>query len=130
VLVENSRNRLTTEAVARLLWAIDRRQVVSRNASSAMLRLLARDPRSGRPERLSDNQILGFFGEGLPDGSRLWSKAGWTSKTRHDAAIIRLPDDRRIVLVAFTEGRQQADNMKLLPFIARRTTELIGAKVR
>ena len=44
----------------------------------------------------------GFFGEGLPPGSRLWSKAGWTSETRHDAAIVALPDGPRFILVAFT----------------------------
>jgi beta-lactamase class A len=116
-LIRNGRNMLTTDATARLLWAIDRGAVVSRTASRAMLSLLARDPAAAEA---ADNQVVGFLGEGLPPGSRLWSKAGWTSDTRHDAALIELPDRRRVICVAFTEGRAQSENRTLLPFLARR----------
>jgi hypothetical protein len=116
--IRNGRNMLTTDATARLLWAIDRGDVVSRAASRAMLSLLERNPRQGVPN--GDNQISGFLGEGLPPGSRLWSKAGWTSDTRHDAALIELPNGRRFILVAFTEGSEQSTNKKLLPRLAHR----------
>ena len=116
--IRNGRNLLTTDATARLLWAIDRGAVVSRAASRAMMSLLERKPRRGGEN--GENQISGFLGEGLPPGSRLWSKAGWTSDTRHDAALIELPSGRRFVCVVFTEGREQSTNKKLLPFLARR----------
>jgi hypothetical protein len=116
--IRNGRNMLTTDATARLLWAIDRGAVVSRSASRAMLSLLERKPRHGGEN--GDNQISGFLGEGLPPGSRLWSKAGWTSDTRHDAALIELPNGRRFILVAFTEGREQSTNKKLLPLLGHR----------
>jgi Beta-lactamase enzyme family len=125
--VSNGRNMLTSDATARLLWAIDRGAVVSRAASRAMLSLLARDPAA---DESVDNQVVGFLGEGLPPGSRLWSKAGWTSDTRHDAALIELPGGRRFICVAFTEGRAQSENRKLLPFLARRLcTELSRARL-
>ena len=34
----------------------------------------------------------------------LYSKAGWTSSTRHDAAYIEMPDGKKLVLVIFTEN--------------------------
>lgn len=129
VRVRNNRNRLTTDAVARQLCAIDRGDVLSRRASRAMSQLLARDPDPTHFVHTPDNQIAGFFGAGLSPGARLWSKAGWTSETRHDAAIIQAPSGRRFVLVVFTEGRDLAANTKLLPFIARRALHLIEAAV-
>jgi hypothetical protein len=122
--LRRGRNMLTTDATARLLWAIDRGAIVSPAACRAMLSLLRRRP--GAEAGRGDTQIEGFFGEGLPPGSRLWSKAGWTSETRHDAAIVALPDGPRFILVAFTEGRAQADNAKLLPFLARRAAAELG----
>jgi hypothetical protein len=116
--IRRGRNMLTTNAVARLLWAIDRGAVVSPAACRAMLSVLERSP--GKPGKGSGDQVTGFFGEGLPPGSRLWSKAGWTSETRHDAAVIELPNRRRFILVGFTEGREQAGSTRLLPFLARR----------
>jgi hypothetical protein len=117
--IRRGRNMLTSDATARVLSAIDRGAVVSRAASRAMLSLLARQPGADR-DRTTENQVAGFLGEGLPPGARLWSKAGWTSDTRHDAALIELPGGLRFICVAFTEGRAQAANVKLLPFLSRR----------
>jgi beta-lactamase class A len=58
-----------------------------------------------------------FLGPGLPPGCRLWSKAGWTSETRHDAAYVERPDGRRSVVVAFTTGHAQ--DREILPALAR-----------
>jgi hypothetical protein len=122
--IRNGRNLLTTDATARLMWAIERGAVVSRAASHAMLSLLERKPCDGCEN--VENQISGFLGEGLPPGSRLWSKAGWTSDTRHDAALIELPNGRRFVLVVFTEGKEQSTNKELLPLLARRLAAELG----
>ena len=111
-------NRLTAGGVAELLWSMARHEAVTPARSTAMLALLERslDPaeRAAQPY----NQVDGFLGAGLPAGSRLWSKAGWTSQTRHDAAIVRLPSRRWFVLVAFTEGREAAGDIRALPALA------------
>jgi hypothetical protein len=121
----DNRNRLTCDAVALLLLALARGEAVSRRRSAAMLRLMARDP--GKIDHRDPwNQMTGFLGQGLPAGARLWSKAGWSSRTRHDAAIIELPDGPRLILVAMTFGKELAANRRLLPFIAR----AVGAGVR
>ena len=99
-----NRNKLTTNATARLLAEIALRRVVTPARSEKMLELLKRDF-SGKSGD-ADDQGRGFTGIALKDyeGARLWSKAGWTSKVRHDAAYIELPNGARFVVVTFTEG--------------------------
>ncbi len=96
----NHRNLLTTDATARLLAEIATGRAVSTNRCAQMLELLSRDPFNKRTSL--NGQARGFTGLALPPGSKLWSKAGWTSDTRHDAAYVMLPDGRRFVLVTFT----------------------------
>lgn len=69
------------------------------------------------PPRDDENQIKEFIGEALPEGARLWSKAGWTSEVRHDAAYVELPDGRKLVLVIFTRGI--ASEKTLIPAVTR-----------
>ena len=55
-----------------------------------------------------NSQAVNFTGKALRDnkmtGVKLWSKAGWTSKSRHDAAYIETPDGLKLVIVVFTEN--------------------------
>jgi hypothetical protein len=89
-----------------------RRGCVSETRSDAMLSLRQRDPSNTK-----DSQARFTFRE-LPAGSRLYSKAGWTSTARHDAAYVEFADGSKFVLVIFTTG--QATNREILPFVARR----------
>jgi hypothetical protein len=116
-LMEN-RNMLTTNATARLLHSIVGGVAVSSARSQAMMKLMQRslNPSDWKPDE--ENQVTGFLGEVLPQESQLWSKAGWTSQVRHDAAYIELPSQRPYLLVAFTEGKTPAKNLKLLPFVS------------
>ena len=114
-------NRLTTEAVARLIFEIATGGAVTPERSAAMLALMARDPRAHSDD--PPDQVRGFFGEGLPEGARLWSKAGWTSETRHDAAYVEPPEGPSFILVAFTTGREMSANKAFLPELARRIAE-------
>jgi beta-lactamase class A len=120
-LMEN-RNMLTTDAVARLLHAIVGGVAVSADRSQQMMRLLKR---SLNPEYLAnytnndENQVTGFLGESLPQNAQLWSKAGWTSQVRHDAAYIEIPEKQPYLLVVFTEGKTYSQNRKIIPFISR-----------
>lgn len=98
-LFEPRRNMLTTDAVARLLTEIATGQCVTAARSGQMLQLLSRDPATKSDD--PDNQAK-FTGPVLPPGAKLWSKAGWTSTARHDAAYVELPNGAKFVLVTFT----------------------------
>jgi hypothetical protein len=82
--------------------------------------LLARsiDPaeRAADPE----NQVDGFLGAALPAGARLWSKAGWMSQARHDAAYFEAEGQPPTLLVVFSEGRALASDERLLPDLCAR----------
>lgn len=105
------RNKLTSNATAALLLWIVRGKAPG---AASMMRLLER-PLS--PPREGENQVKEFIGEALPTEAKLWSKAGWTSSVRHDAAYFELPGGRKLILVIFTRG--QADDVTLVPAIAR-----------
>ena len=126
-LMEN-RNMLTTDAVARLLHSIIGGVAVSSDRSQQMMQLLKRNLNPAElVEHDGENQVTGFLGEALPNNVRLWSKAGWTSQVRHDAAYIEIPDLQPYLLVVFTEGKQNAQNKAILPFISRSIVEAIKA---
>ena len=93
------RNMLTTDATARLLTEIVTDRCVSAARSAEMRALLARDP---APDAKPADTQAQFTGPALPPGTKLWSKAGWTSQTRHDAAYVELPGGHTVVLVIFT----------------------------
>ncbi len=110
-----NRNRLTTDAVARLWYGIVTGRAASPERTREMLNLLHRDPwvKSEDP----DDQATAFSGKSLPAGSQYYSKAGWTSETRHDTAYIRLPNGAEYILAVFTTGNsKQAD---IIPFVSQ-----------
>ena len=116
----DNRNMLTTNATARLLHSIVGGVAVSSGRSQAMMALLKRSLK--REDLLTDveeDQVTGFLGSGLPKNAQIWSKAGWTSQVRHDAAYIELPDLRPYLLVVFTEGKAHAKNCEILPFVCQ-----------
>lgn len=106
-----NRNMLTANATASILLWIQRLRAPG---APEMMKLLERPL---APPREDENQIKEFIGAALPEGSRLWSKAGWTSEVRHDAAYVELPNGRKLVLVIFTRGI--ADDVTLIPAIAK-----------
>jgi len=113
-LFEPRRNMLTTDATARLLHEIVTGECVTSARSAEMMTLLARDltKKSDDP----DDQ-RNFIGPALPPGTKLFSKAGWTSQTRHDAAYIELPNGKKLLLVLFTE--KHSSEKPLLQTLAR-----------
>ena len=50
--------------------------------------------------------------------AKLYSKAGWTSSTRHDAAYIETPEGLKLVVVIFTQNH--ADERGIISGIATR----------
>ena len=101
-------------------------------ASKRMRDLLARslDPSERRAD--PENQVDGFLGEGLPGGARLWSKAGWMSQARHDAAYVEAPAENAsagaspFLVVIFSEGQACARDTQLLPELAARMAAVCG----
>ena len=114
-----SRNMLTTDATARLLTEIVSAKSVTARRSTEMLELMRRDPFKKIEEGGEPDQGNAFTGLALRDnpGAKLWSKAGWTSQTRHDAAYVELPNGARFVLVTFTTDH--ANERGIIESVAR-----------
>ena len=122
-----NRNMLTTDATTRLLHSIIGGVAVSSGRSQSMMNLLKRSLQLEElPQNSDENQVTGFLGGGLPKNSQIWSKAGWTSTVRHDAAYIELPDQRPYLLVVFTEGKEQATSREILPFVSGKIAEAVS----
>ncbi|TAE59734.1 MAG: serine hydrolase [Nostocales cyanobacterium] len=122
-----NRNMLTTNAIARLLHSIVGGVAVSSSRSQQMMSVLKR---SIKPEELpldvEEDQVTGFLGGGLPENSQIWSKAGWTSSVRHDAAYIEILEKSPYLLIVFTEGKAQAKSREILPFISQQIAEAMN----
>ena len=116
-----NRNKLTTDATARLLAEIVSRSAVTPQCCDQMMKLLHRDrtARSGG----ADDQAHGFVAKALSPGDKLWSKAGWTSTARHDAAYIETEEGLRAILVIFTTGHSR--NREIIPTIARKAIDAL-----
>jgi 16S rRNA (guanine(966)-N(2))-methyltransferase RsmD len=112
------RNMLTTDATARLLAGIVAGQAVNAARSAQMLALMTRDPAKRIEPGPEPDQNVDFTASGLPAGAKLWSKAGWTSEVRHDAAYVELPGGAKFVLVTFTMGHSK--EREIIPAVARR----------
>jgi beta-lactamase class A len=116
-----NRNKLTTDATARLMMEIVTGKVANPARTAMMMDLLKRDYSGTSGD--ADDQGRGFTGIALKgvEGARLWSKAGWTSTTRHDVAYIELPDGRKFVVATFTTDH--SNEREIIPTVARLVME-------
>ena len=105
---KSPRNFLTTAATARLLAEIATGKCVSAKRSEEMMDLMKRD--QTRTDT-ADRQATEFIGPALPAGAKLWSKGGWMSAVRHDAAYVELPNGAKFVLVIFTAGHSEKKDL-------------------
>lgn len=122
-LFEPKRNMLTTDATARLLAEIATGRCVTAARSAEMMALLSRDPATKDSD--PDNQAK-FSGPALPTGAKLWSKAGWTSQTRHDGIYVELPGGAKFILVVFTTDH--ASEREIIRTVARTVVEEMSAR--
>lgn len=123
----DNRNMLTTNATARLLHSIVGGVAVSSGRSQAMMALIKRSLQpDDLPKDVEEDQVTGFLGGALPEEAQIWSKAGWTSQVRHDAAYIEIPGKRPYLLVVFTDGKANAKNQAILPFVSQLVAEAVG----
>jgi len=118
-----NRNMITTNATARLLAEIVLGRMNTPERTQRMMDLMKRDP--FKPSTDTDDQAVGFTGKALIDAkmtdAKLWSKAGWTSRSRHDAAYIETADGLRFVLAVYTENH--ANNREAIPAIASKVIQ-------
>jgi len=116
-----NRNKLTTDATARLMMEIVAGKAANPARTAMMMDLLKREYAGTSND--GDDQGHGFTGIALKgiDGARLWSKAGWTSTTRHDVAYVELPDGQKFVLATFTS--EHASDREIIPTVARAVIE-------
>ncbi len=112
-----NRNKLTTDATARLLMEIVTGKIANPARTAAMMELLKREYTGTTSD--TDDQGHGFTGIALQgrEGFRLWSKAGWTSTTRHDVAYVEMPDGGKFVLATFTSNH--SNDREIIPTVAR-----------
>jgi hypothetical protein len=112
-----NRNKLTTDATARLLMEIVTGKAANPQRTVQMMELLKRDYAGKSTD--ADDQGHGFTGIALQgrEGLHLWSKAGWTTTTRHDAAYLEMADGGKFVLVTFTTDH--ANEREIIPTVAR-----------
>ncbi len=121
-----NRNKLTTNATARLMSEIALRKAVTANRTAQMLELLSRNWEGEVKDQ--EDQTHGFTSIALKDlglkGTKLWSKAGWTSTTRHDVAYLEIPDGRKFVICVFTTNF--ANERNILPGVVKIILEELG----
>src|SRR5215216_244706 len=112
-----NRNKLTTDATARLMMEIVTGKIANPARTAAMMELLKREYTGTSND--TDDQGRGFTGLALQgrEGFRLWSKAGWTSTTRHDVAYVEMPDGGKFVLATFTSNH--SNDREIIPTVAR-----------
>lgn len=120
-----NRNRLTTNAVARLIHSIAGGVAVSAARSQIMLSLMQRDLTLERPLSAEEDQITGFIGSGLSTNAVLHAKAGFTSQVRHDSAYVEIPGHHPFTLVIFTEGREHSQNREMIPYLTQHLAQQV-----
>jgi len=92
------RNAMAPDDAARLMLAIEE-GVLEPQATGYMKQLLQRERFGGH----------GSFGRGLPPGTDYRAKIGNAYDTLQEIAAFTLPDQRKFVIAAFSDGLNQAD---------------------
>ncbi|MGE3467756.1 MAG: serine hydrolase [Pyrinomonadaceae bacterium] len=120
-----NRNMITTNATARLMAEIVTGNMNTPERTSRMMNLLKRDPFAKTSD--PDSQAVAFTGKLLIDrkmtDAKLWSKAGWTSRARHDVAYIETGDGLKFVIAVYTENH--ANERNVIPTIAGKILDLM-----
>mgnify|MGYP000191508907 FL=1 len=123
-----NRNMLTTNATARMMAEIVTGRLANAERTRHMMDLMKRDPFAATKD--PDDQAHAFIGIALIERkmteAKLWSKAGWTSKARHDVAYIETSDGSKFVIAVFTENH--AAERKVIPMVAGKIIEELAKK--
>jgi beta-lactamase class A len=117
-----NRNRLTTDAVARLFKEIARGEIAGPAGTQEMLTLLSRDVTPVKPFDDLELEDARLAGQKLPAGARVWSKSGDAYDVHHLVARVQLPNGSDFVLAVFTKG------VKTVPGVIPSVFEKVGAR--
>jgi len=117
-------NKISTQQVARLLYEINKNQSVSEESSLKMAKILTIDAETRNIKRYDKNlnefnPVRGFLSASLPNNADFKGKAGWTSGSRNDAAIITTPNGKTYILVVFAQDRAYASDWQIFPDISK-----------
>lgn len=124
------RNYTNSYDITRLLYEIYMEKSISKKYSREMKKLMKRDLSPLAWKNKEFNAIEGFLGEKLPQNVKFYSKMGWNSKTRNDAAIIVSPDEKsKYILVVFGDDPSFFKDKTLFPEISRMVYERMTNKV-
>jgi len=108
-----NRNSMSTHGTAKILEDIILHKIYHENnvkLKDFLFRNLAKDQKTE-----NNNQVKGFLGEGLPQNTPFWSKAGLMSQVRHDAAWWLNNKSSQTLLVVFGNGEIFANDTSFLP---------------
>ncbi len=123
-LQKPTRNKLTTDDAARLMYEIATDRSIGLQISQKMQKLLSRNlnPKFWQQIPADDfNPVAGFFGEGIPvsQAEKILSKAGWTPTSRQEVAFIKSKDNKtEYVLTVFGDDPAYGKSKKIFPEIS------------
>tara|TARA_B100001029_G_C14984217_1_gene407937 strand:+ start:34 stop:906 length:873 start_codon:yes stop_codon:yes gene_type:complete len=117
-----NRNKMTTDSSARVLEEIMIHIDFQKNDLN-LRKFLKRNLNKDALKEDPMNQIEGFLGEGLPESTNFWSKAGLMSEVRHDAAWWINNKSLQTLLVVFGNGEKYFRDTSLFPAIAEEVYE-------
>lgn len=120
-----NRNSLTADSGVRMMGLVALQKLVPEKRNDWMKGYLSRKIPADSKD--ADFQSRAFVGAALPSGSKLWSKAGYTSTVRMDIAWAQLPNGNEYVFSIFTKA--QSNEPRLIPFVARKLLEALGEKI-
>jgi len=113
-----NRNSMSTHGTAKILEDIILNKIYLENnvkLKDFLFRNLAKDQKKEN----NNNQVKGFLGEGLPQNTPFWSKAGLMSQARHDAAWWLNNKYSQTLLVVFGNGEIFANDTSFLPELSQ-----------
>lgn len=120
------RNSLTARSGVHMMGLIALGKIATQSRNEWMNSLLSRKIPADSKD--ADYQSRAFIGAALPSGSKLWSKAGYTSNSRLDIAWVQVPSGEEYVLSIFT--KDQSNEPKLIPFVAESLLKAVSKPVR
>ena len=112
-----NRNSMSTHGTAKILEEIILHKIYHEDnlkLKNFLFRNLAKDLITK-----NENQIEGFLGEGLPENTPFWSKAGLMSEARHDAAWWLNNKSSQTLLVVFGNSENFANDTTFLPELSQ-----------